>query len=103
MYYSSLPIYEMLGKKDPPNTYGDLSSGQGMEKPIYLIVTDIHVCLLTTDIYKNKHCVKYDLILRSNCFFNIEDSCLTLTIIQASISCRYHKHQVILKINSKLI
>ena len=53
------------------------------------------MCLLTTDIYKNKHCVKYYLILRSNCFFNIEDSCLTLTIIQASISCRYHKHQVI--------
>jgi len=30
MYYSSLPTYEMLGIKDPPNTYGDLSSGQGM-------------------------------------------------------------------------
>jgi hypothetical protein len=30
MYYSFLPTYEMLGIKDPPNTYGDLSRGQGM-------------------------------------------------------------------------
>lgn len=49
---------------------------------MYLMVTDIQMYLLITDIYKNKDCVKYDLILRSNFFFNIEDSCLTLTIIQ---------------------
>ena len=30
MYYSSLLTYEMLGKNDPPNIYGDLSSGEGM-------------------------------------------------------------------------
>jgi len=33
MYYSSLPTNEMLGIEEPHNTYGDLSSGQGM---IYL-------------------------------------------------------------------
>jgi len=29
MYCSSTRAYEMLGMKDTPNTYGDLSSGQG--------------------------------------------------------------------------
>jgi hypothetical protein len=30
VYYSSSTPYEMLGMKDPPNTYSDLSSQQGM-------------------------------------------------------------------------
>jgi hypothetical protein len=45
------------------------------------MVTDTHECLLITDIYKKNHWIKYYLILSSR-FFNIEDSWLTLTIIQ---------------------
>jgi hypothetical protein len=36
MYYSSLPTYEMLGRKDPPNTYGDLSRDE--LEPVLLVL-----------------------------------------------------------------
>ena len=52
MYYSSLPTYEMLGKKDPPNTYGDLSSGQGMVYvQSYFDLKIVHSCILRNVVF----------------------------------------------------